>query len=255
MLILISPAKKLDMTPFDSNIPAQEPELLEHSQALIDVLHDKDAFDIAELMKLSMPLADLNQQRFQDWHTPFNANNAKQALWAFQGDVYKSLDVTSLSTKDIAFAQQHLRILSGLYGLLRPCDWMQAYRLEMGTRLANPRGKDLYTFWGDIISTSIQKALLQQGDDILINLASQEYFKAVHPKTLQARIITPTFKEWKNDHYQVIGIHAKRARGLMSRFIIQHQLQTPDELQAFNLQGYQWNEQLSTSQEMVFTRQ
>ncbi|MDQ6953312.1 MAG: peroxide stress protein YaaA [Mariprofundaceae bacterium] len=255
MLILISPAKKLDMTPFGSGFPAQEPELLSHSQALIDVLRDKDAFGIAELMKLSMPLADLNSQRFQHWQTPFDADNAKQALWAFQGDVYQSLDAASFSTEDVQFSQCHLRILSGLYGLLRPLDWMQAYRLEMGTRLKNPRGKDLYTFWGDIISESIQGALVQQGDDVLINLASQEYFKAVRPKFLQAHIITPSFKEWKNGQYKVIGIHSKRARGLMSRFIIQHQLQTPDELKAFNLQGYHWNEHLSTSQQMVFTRQ
>ncbi|MDQ6974160.1 MAG: peroxide stress protein YaaA [Mariprofundaceae bacterium] len=254
MLMLISPAKKLNMTPFDSGFPAQTPELLNQSQILINILRDKDAFALAELMKLSMPLADLNSQRFQDWHIPFDASNAKQALWAFQGDVYQSLDVASLSTDDIHFAQQHLRILSGLYGLLRPLDWIQAYRLEMGTRLENPRGKDLYTFWGNMISAAIQAALEQQGDDILINLASQEYFKAVRSKFLHARIITPIFKEWKNGQYKVIGIHAKRARGWMSRFIIQHQLHTADELKAFNLQGYQWNECLSTSQQMVFTR-
>jgi len=254
MLILISPAKKLDMTAFDSGFSAQEPELLRHSQMLVDVLRDKDAFDMAELMKLSMPLADLNSQRFQDWHTPFDANNAKQALWAFQGDVYQNLDAASFSTEDVHFSQYHLRILSGLYGLLRPLDWMQAYRLEMGTRMKNSRGKDLYTFWADMISESIQEALEKQGDDVLINLASQEYFKAVRPKVLQARIITPTFKEWKNGQYKVIGIHAKRARGLMSRFIIQHQLQTPDELKAFNLQGYQWDEGLSNPKQMIFTR-
>ncbi|MBL1352286.1 MAG: peroxide stress protein YaaA [Zetaproteobacteria bacterium] len=255
MLIVISPAKKLDMTPLDSGFSTQNPELLSHSQDLMAILRDKDAFDIAELMKLSMPLADLNSQRFQDWHTPFHAGNAKQALWTFQGDVYQSLDAASFSSDDVHFAQQHLRILSGLYGLLRPLDWMQAYRLEMGTRLENSRGKDLYTFWGDMISASIQDALAQQGDDVLINLASQEYFKAIRSKVLQAYIITPSFKEWKNGQYKVIGIHAKRARGLMSRFIIQHQLQKPDELKAFNVQGYAWNAELSSPQEMVFTRQ
>ncbi len=254
MLIVISPAKKLDMITFDSGFSAQEPELLLDSQNLMNILRKKNAFDIAELMKLSMALADLNSQRFQDWHTPFDANNAKQALWAFQGDVYQTLDAASFSSDDVHFAQHHLRILSGLYGLLRPLDWMQAYRLEMGTRLQNLRGKDLYTFWGDIISASIQQALQEQGDNILINLASQEYFKAVRPKALQAHIITPTFKEWKNGQYKVIGIHAKRARGLMSRFIIQHQLQTPDELKAFDVQGYQWNQAMSDGAQLVFTR-
>jgi len=255
MLILISPAKKLDMTRLDSGFPAQQPELLSHSHELMMLLRDKDAFDVAELMKLSMPLADLNVARFQAWQPPFHVDNAKQALWAFQGDVYQTLDVASLSSDDIHFAQQHLRILSGLYGLLCPWDWMQAYRLEMGTRLANPHGKNLYDFWGDIITQSVQQALQEQDDDVLINLASQEYFKAIHPKTLKATIITPLFKEWKNGQYKTIGIHAKRARGLMSRFIIQHQLQTPEELTSFNLQGYQWNEELSHEHSLVFTRQ
>jgi len=255
MLIVISPAKKLDMTSLDSGFPAQEPELLLHSQELMRVLRDKDAFEVAELMKLSMKLADLNVARFQDWQTPFHEGNAKQALWAFQGDVYQTLAVATLTRDDIQFAQQHLRILSGLYGLICPWDWIQAYRLEMGTRLQNPRGKDLYTFWGNMITETINQALQAQGDDVLINLASQEYFKSVQPQALNGKIVTPVFKEWKNGHYKIIGIHAKRARGLMSRFIIQNQLQTPDELKAFDVQGYQWNDELSQDNTLVFTRQ
>jgi len=255
MLIVISPAKKLDMTSLDSGFPAQEPELLSDSHELMNVLRDKDAFEVAELMKLSMKLADLNVARFQDWQTPFHEGNAKQALWAFQGDVYQTLDTRTLSTDDIQFSQQHLRILSGLYGLLRPMDWMQAYRLEMGTRLQNTRGKDLYMFWGNIITENINQALQAQGDDVLINLASQEYFKSIRPQSLGGKIVTPVFKEWKNGQYKIIGIHAKRARGLMTRFIIQNQLQTADELKAFDVQGYQWNDELSQDNTLVFTRQ
>ncbi|MDQ6955024.1 MAG: peroxide stress protein YaaA [Mariprofundaceae bacterium] len=254
MLIVISPAKKLDMdtvTPFSDH---SQPELLEHAGNLIDILRNKDSFDIAEMMKLSMPLADLNVARYQAWHLPFSLNNAKQALWAFRGDVYQSMGVDSLSTDDTAFAQKHLRILSGLYGLLRPLDLMQAYRLEMGTKLRNPQGNDLYTFWGNIITEHLNMALAQQGDQILLNLASQEYFKSVRSNMLKGKIITPVFKELKNGQYKVIGIYAKRARGLMSRYIIQHRLNKPDELRQFDKDGYSYNPELSKPQQPVFTR-
>jgi len=254
MFIVISPAKKLDM---DAPAPVAthtQPQLLPHAQQLIDGLRKKDSFDIAELMKLSMKLADLNVARYQAWQTPFTLNNAKQALWAFRGDVYQSMDADNFTETDIDFAQAHLGILSGLYGVLRPLDLMQAYRLEMGTKFNNVRGKDLYAFWGNIITEQLNTVLEAQGDNILINLASQEYFKSVRAAKLNAEIITPVFKEYKNGQYKVIGIYAKRARGLMSRYIIQNRLSKGDELRGFDIDGYQWNHELSDNKMMVFTR-
>jgi len=254
MLIVISPAKKLDMEakpPFSTHT---QPELLEQSQTLIDALREKDSFDIAELMKLSMKLADLNVARYQAWQTPFTIDNAKQALWAFRGDVYQGMDADSFSEDDANFAQAHLRILSGLYGLLRPFDLMQAYRLEMGTKFTNSRGKNLYTFWGNLIANQLNTALEAQGDNLLINLASQEYFKSIRPAKLHAEIITPVFKEYKNGQYKVIGIYAKRARGLMSRYMIQHQINKLDTLRSFDGDGYQYSAELSDSKQLVFTR-
>ncbi|MDX8397251.1 MAG: peroxide stress protein YaaA [Mariprofundaceae bacterium] len=255
MLIVISPAKKLDMDAVvPANIEYSQTPLLEHAQMLIDELREKDVFEISELMKLSMNLADLNVARYQNWQPPLTPEHSKQALWAFRGDVYKSMDVDRFSDADSQFAQQHLRILSGLYGVLRPFDLIQAYRLEMGTKLNNQRGKDLYAFWGDIISQQINTALQQQGDNILINLASQEYFKAVQLKTLNAQVITPVFKEFKNGAYKVIGIYAKRARGLMSRYIIENSLSQPDELLNFDCGGYRYHAELSDTKQLVFTR-
>jgi len=254
MLIVISPAKKLDM---DSKAPFSthtQPALLNDSQQLIDALREKDSFDIAELMKLSIKLADLNVARYQAWQTPFTIDNAKQALWAFRGDVYQGMNADTFTDDDVNFAQDHLRILSGLYGLLRPFDLMQAYRLEMGTKFHNIRGKNLYEFWGNRITEYLNNALEAQGDDTLINLASQEYFKSINPKNLNGQIITPIFKEHKNGQYKVIGIYAKRARGLMSRYIIQNRLSSPDALRDFNVDGYSWNADLSDSKQLVFTR-
>jgi len=254
MFIVISPAKKLDM---DAPAPVSthtQPKLLPYAQQLMDGLREKDSFDIAELMKLSMKLADLNVTRYQTWQTPFTLDNAKQALWAFRGDVYQSMDADSFDEADIDFAQAHLGILSGLYGILRPLDLMQAYRLEMGTKFNNTHGKDLYAFWGDIITEQLNTALEIQGDNILINLASQEYFKSVRVAKLNAEIITPVFKEHKNGQYKVIGIYAKRARGLMSRYIIQNHLNSPDDLRSFDVGGYNWNAELSDAKELVFTR-
>jgi len=254
MFIVISPAKKLDM---DAPAPVSthtQPQLLPHTQQLMDGLREKDSFDIAELMKLSMKLADLNVARYQAWQTPFTLDNAKQALWAFRGDVYQGMDADSFSETDIDFAQAHLGILSGLYGVLHPLDLMQAYRLEMGTKFNNVCGKDLYAFWGDIITEQLNTALEAQGDNILINLASQEYFKSVRVTKLNAGIITPVFKEHKNGQYKVIGIYAKRARGLMSRYIIQHRLTAVDDLKSFDADGYHWSTELSDSKQLVFTR-
>jgi len=254
MLIAISPAKKLD---YDTPAPVtdySQSEHLDRATELIELMRDKDSFEIADLMKLSMKLADLNMQRYQDWHTPFTPDNAKQALFAFSGDVYQGLDAATLNTDDIAFAQNHLRILSGLYGVLRPLDLMQAYRLEMGTKLTTNYGRNLYQFWGDTITDNINRAVAEQGDDVLINLASNEYFSSIHTANIKGRIITPMFKEYRQGIYRIISFNAKKARGLMSRFIIQHHISNPDDIKAFDLADYSFNEQLSSQNEYVFTR-
>ncbi len=255
MLFTISPAKKLDYVTPVPVADYSQPEQLDKASELIAVMREKDSFEIADLMKLSMQLADLNMQRYQDWHTPFTPDNARQALFAFAGDVYQGIDATTLSTDDIDFAQQHLRILSGLYGVLRPLDLMQPYRLEMGTRLATNHGRNLYQFWGDTITDSINRALADQGDDILINLASKEYFSSINTVNIRGRIITPVFKEYRKGVYRIISFNAKKARGLMSRFIIQHRISDAETIKTFNLADYSYNEELSSEHTFVFTRQ
>lgn len=252
MRIVISPAKKLYEGAALPSFPHTQPHFLQQAQTLIDILQEKDAFDIATLMKLSMKLADLNVQRYQDWHHPFTPDNAKQALFSFAGDVYQGLDASSLSKEDITFAQQHLRILSGLYGILRPLDLMQPYRLEMGTKLNNPHGNHLYDFWGNTITEQLNHEL--QPDDTLINLASTEYFKAIQAKQLHANIITPAFKENKAGTYKIIGIYAKKARGLMSRYIIEQRITDVQDIKNFHLDGYQYNPSLSDAKTWVFSR-
>ncbi len=254
MLIVVSPAKKLD---YGSPIVTQDysqPELLEHSQMLIDRCLTLTPADLSSLMKLSDKLAGLNAARFGQWSQPFTLDNARQAILAFNGDVYAGLDAASFSSADFDFAQQHFRILSGLYGLLKPLDLMQAYRLEMGTKLATARGSHLYQFWGDIITDKINATLVAQGDDVLINLASNEYFKAVNKSKLSGTIITPMFKDWKNGQYKIISFFAKKARGLMARYIIQNQLTNIEQLKAFSLGGYQYDQNLSKGDDWVFTR-
>jgi len=252
MRIVISPAKKLYEGPALQNFPHTQPSFLQQAQTLINILQEKDAFDIAELMKLSIKLADLNVQRYQSWHTPFAVDNAKQALFSFAGDVYQGLDAQTLSNDDITFAQAHLRMLSGLYGMLRPLDLMQAYRLEMGTRLANDKGSNLYDFWGNTITEQLNQEL--QAGDTLINLASTEYFKVIQPQLLQANIITPTFKENKAGTYKVIGIYAKKARGLMTRYIIKNRITDVQAIKKFDLDEYNYNPSLSDNKKWVFSR-
>ncbi|WP_272677025.1 peroxide stress protein YaaA [Providencia huaxiensis] len=254
MLITISPAKTLD---YESPLATQQftqPELLTESQKLINVCRKLTPSDIASLMKISDKLAGLNAARFEEWHADFTPENARQAILAFKGDVYTGMQAETFSQDDFAFAQSHLRILSGLYGILRPLDLMQPYRLEMGIRLKNTRGKDLYEFWGDIITKRLNHALAEQKDQILINLASDEYFKSVNTKKLDGQIIKPVFLDEKNGKYKVISFYAKKARGLMSRFIIQNKLTTTDQLTDFNLEGYQFDESQSKGYELVFTR-
>jgi hypothetical protein len=253
MLMVISPAKTLDFETEATTQTASEPRFLAQSQQLIDVLKQLSVADVASLMKLSDKLAGLNVARYESWAPPFTLANAKQAVLAFKGDVYTGLDAETLDEDGLAFAQTHLRILSGLYGVLKPLDLMQAYRLEMGTKLANPLGKDLYAFWGDDIQNSL-KAEPALEDNVLINLASNEYFKAVKAKTLTARIITPVFKDWKNGQYKMISFYAKKARGLMSRYIIDHRLNEPEQIKAFDYEGYRFSEEMSKGDEWVFIR-
>ena len=254
MLIAISPAKKLDFTTPCPIANFTQPKHLNQAAELIDVMAQKDSFEIADLMKLSMKLADLNMQRFQEWHTPFTPENAKQALFAFHGDVYQGIDAATLNSDDITYAQDHLCILSGLYGLLRPLDLMQAYRLEMGTKLTTEKGNNLYQFWGDIITNSINDCLTKQSDDILINLASNEYFSSVKTDNINGQIITPVFKELRQEKYRIISFNAKKARGFMSRYIIENRIENPEEMKAFDIADYQFNAEMSCDDEYTFTR-
>ena len=254
MLFLLSPAKSLDYdTPSTVTRPTT-PQFVAHSAELIDVLRPKTEAQIARLMDLSAPLAALNVARYAAWRPRFTAKNSKPAVLAFNGDVYGGLDATTLSPDDLAWAQQHVAILSGLYGVLRPLDRMQAYRLEMGTALRNPRGNDLYAFWGDTITEHLNKRLAIEAAPVVVNLASQEYFKAVRRKVLNARVIDCVFEEWKSGHYKVISFFAKRARGVMARYAVHKRLVVPKGLMKFNLDGYGFDAAVSEPDRMVFRR-
>ena len=254
MLMVISPAKTLD---YESPLATEkytQPELLTASQQLIDIARQLSPAQIASLMSISDKLAHLNAERFNDWQADFTPDNARQAILAFKGDVYTGLDAGSLHDDDFAFAQEHLRMLSGLYGVLRPLDLMQPYRLEMGIKLSNPQGKDLYSFWGDRLTKVLNQALVDQGDDVLINLASDEYFKAVKPGVLKGRIVKPVFLDEKNGKFKVISFYAKKARGLMTRYIIRNRLTSAEQLKAFDTDGYFYDEAGSSADELVFKR-
>lgn len=254
MLIVVSPAKTLD---YESPLVTSrftQPELLDHSAELITRARELSPDQIASLMKISDKLAGLNAARFAEWQPDFTPANARQALLAFKGDVYTGLAVDNFSDGDLDFAQGHLRMLSGLYGVLRPLDLMMPYRLEMGIRLDNARGKDLYQFWGDIITTRLNQALAAQGDDVLINLASDEYFKSVRPKALQGRIVTPVFKDEKNGQFKIISFYAKKARGMMARHIIKHRLTRVEQLTGFDAEGYYFVPEESDVSTLMFKR-
>lgn len=255
MIIVISPAKTLDFETPTATQEHTQPDFLDDSAKLIDELRKLEPDQVGKLMSISPKLAVLNSNRYYAWQRPFNRTNAKQAILAFKGDVYTGLDADTLTAAELAFAQDHLRILSGLYGVLRPLDLMQAYRLEMGTQFKNPRGNDLYEFWGDTITQSLNQDLKNQKSDILINLASQEYFKSIKFRSLNARIITPVFKDQKNGVYKIISFFAKKARGLMGRYIIQNRLMNPEDIKHFSLAGYQFNERASSQDEWIFTRE
>ncbi len=254
MLMVISPAKTLDFETPPTTERFTQPQFLDHSQELITQLRELTPAQIGELMHLSDKLSGLNAARFGSWTPAFTPKNAKQALLAFKGDVYTGLDAETLNDADLDYAQQHLRMLSGLYGLLRPLDLMQPYRLEMGTKLANTRGKDLYAFWGNRISEWLNEALAEQGDDVLLNLASNEYFSAVKRPALKARIIDTEFRDQKNGQYKIISFYAKKARGMMSRFVIAERIDNPEHLKQFDMQGYRFSKELSNADKLVFLR-
>lgn len=254
MLAVVSPAKNLD---FESEIPIDtftQPSMLNEVDQLVKFCRELSPADLSSLMKISDKLALLNAERFASFSTPFTKDNARQALYAFNGDVYTGLDAYSLSAPDVEYAQSHLRILSGLYGLLKPLDLMQAYRLEMGTKLATDRGKDLYQYWGSLITDELNLALAEQGDNVIVNLASNEYFKSVKKRQLNGMIVTPVFKDYKNGQYKVISFFAKKARGLMARYIIQQQVSDVSQLKDFDLAGYQFDPASSSETELVFLR-
>ena len=254
MLALISPAKTLD---YETALPTDVhtlPRLLTHSQQLIDISRQLSATQIADLMKVSEKIAQLNVARFKDWQPEFNFSNARQAVFAFKGDVYTGLDAYALNDSQIEYAQQHLRMLSGLYGLLRPLDLMMPYRLEMGTKLHNVRGHNLYQFWDHHITDLINQDLATAESELLLNLASDEYYKSVNVAEIRAEIIKPVFLDQKNGKYKVISFYAKKARGLMARYMIENQLQRIEDLKSFNLDGYYFDSGSSIHGELVFKR-
>lgn len=254
MLHVISPAKTLDFkTPPVTQI-ATQPQFLSESQVLIEQLRHLAPDEVASLMSISQKLGELNHARFHDWHLPFTPDNAKQAVLAFKGDVYTGMNAESFSDEDFDQAQQHLRILSGLYGLLRPLDLIQPYRLEMGTQFANSRGKNLYEFWGMQLTDALNQELSRYSEKLLINLASNEYWSAVKPKQLNGVVITPIFKDTKNGKQKIISFYAKKARGMMSAFIIQNKISRADDLKQFDTAGYAFDAKQSTATEWVFTR-
>ena len=254
MIIVISPAKTLD---FDSPLisrRATQPTFLDQSEELMEKLVNYSPNQLGKLMKISHELSELNVERNLNWSRPFTRKNARPALMTFKGDVYLGLKAEEFSDQDVDYAQNHLRILSGLYGVLRPLDLMQAYRLEMGTRLKTKRGKDLYEFWGDQISMSINKQLKKTGTQTLLNLASNEYFSAVDKQLLKAEIVSPVFKDWKNGEYKLISFFAKKARGSMAAWVIKNQVKDTADLAKFNVDGYRFSPEQSSDSAPVFLR-
>ncbi len=254
MIILLSPAKSLNFELACDHIKSTQPAFLDDSKKLIASLKKLSASDLMQLMQISEKLAKLNHQRFQDFQIPFNSKNSKPALFVFDGDVYDGIDVENYKKSQLEFAQQHLRILSGLYGVLRPLDLMQAYRLEMGTVFANSRGKNLYQFWQEKITNYLNCELEKSADKIILNLASEEYFKAVEVAKIKGEIINVVFKEKKDLQYKIVGIFAKKARGLMADFIIKNEIGDVGEIKKFNAEGYKFSEKMSDGKSWCFCR-
>jgi len=254
MLMVISPAKKLDFENKANIKDHSDSEFLDHSQQLADVMKQYSPLQLSKLMHLSDKLSQLNAARYGEWQQPFKLSNAKQAVYGFQGDVYQGLDIDSLKKPAINYLQKNLRILSGLYGYLKPLDLIQPYRLEMGTKLKNPKGSDLYAFWKETITDAVNQTLANNKKPFLINLASNEYFKAINKKSIDAKIITPAFKDWKNGQYKMISFFAKKARGLMVRYAAENKISNPEDLKSFDLDGYRFAEDMSTETTWTFTR-
>lgn len=255
MIFLLSPAKSLDYeTPVPADLPSTKPLFMGAANELIDILKKKSPAQIASLMNISDKLSALNVARYLAWKPRATPKNAKQAVLAFNGDVYEGLNAASLSNAELLWAQAHVVSLSGLYGVLRPLDLLQPYRLEMGTQLANSRGKNLYQFWGATIAEYLNQTLKTDKAPVVVNLASQEYFKAVDKKHLKARVVDCVFEEYKNGHYKVISFMAKRARGLMARYAIEKRIVKVDKLQAFNSDGYAYSAESSSEDRWVFRR-
>ena len=254
MLIVVSPAKSLD---FETKAPTRkftDPQYLAESTQLVDQLRKLSPEDFSELMHISSDLGELNHMRFANWHTPFDLKNSKQAIFAFKGDVYIGLEAEKFSRADLNFAQNHLRILSGLYGLLRPLDLMQPYRLEMGSKFKNKKGENLYEFWDDQLTENLNELFEKDKKPVLVNLASIEYFSAIKPKSLNAEIISPVFKDLSNGKYKIVSFFAKKARGYMTAFIIQNKIKNPERLKEFDVEGYRYSEEDSTPPQPVVLR-
>ena len=255
MLAILSPAKTLD---FDSPLVTDQhsvPEFTKESTALIKTLRQLEPADIGSLMGISDKLATLNHDRYAQWSAKFDDNSgARASILAFKGDVYLGLQAQTMSKRDFTWAQKRVRVLSGLHGLLRPLDRIHPYRLEMGTALTNSRGKDLYQFWGNKVTHALNEALTAQRSKVLINLASKEYYKVVQPQNIDGRIVTINFKEWRRDAYRFVSFSAKKARGLMARYMIDQRAEKADDLKSFDVEGYRYNEELSSQHEWIFTR-
>lgn len=254
MISLISPAKSLN---FSNELPfnhSSTPVFLSEAKKLVNIMKIKSKHDLMEMMELSEKLAEINFLRFKSWSGGTKKEQCRQAIFAFDGDVYTGLDAYTLSKSDIEFAQDNLRILSGMYGILKPMDLIEAYRLEMGRSLNSERGNNLYQWWGDKITSEIQKLIQNSETQVVLNLASNEYFKSVNTKKLKADIITPQFKDEKSGKYKVISFFAKKARGAMARFVIQNKIHNPELLKAFDWEGYHFNSSLSVKNNWVFTR-
>ena len=254
MLVVVSPAKNLDYKTPVATSEYTQPKFMPKTEELVATCQTLAPADLSSLMGISDKLAVLNAERFASFTQPFTPDNARQAMYAFNGDVYAGLDAHSMSVDDVTFAQAHLRILSGLYGVLQPLDLMQPYRLEMGTKLATERGKNLYEFWDDALTEALDKELAEQPHQVLVNLASNEYFSAVKPKALNAQVITPVFKDEKNGKIKIISFYAKKARGLMARYAADHQVENAEDLKFFDVDGYKFDPEQSSETDWVFTR-
>lgn len=254
MIAVLSPAKTLD---YDSELPIDkhtQPDFLDEAEELVDILRDYDVDDLEDLMSISENLAVLNHGRYETFETPFTTDNSRPAIFAFKGDVYRDLELDEYESKDFDYLQDHVRILSGLYGVLRPLDLMQPYRLEMGTRLKNPKGDKLYAFWGSKIAENLNKALDEQGDEIIVNLASNEYWDSIDQSTLSGRVIKVDFLDEKKGKYKIVSFYAKRARGYMTNFMVRNHCKTVEDLKAFDVEGYYFSDERSEEDNLVFLR-